>query len=105
MLSTPNAPSACLQLLRMFDVPKKKPGEPLDEDEKALQELAEGMEAEELQATIEALQQAAVSDEGEEDELLWEHELVDDDLDVLTAQERAQLEALLKPVRLVLVKV
>lgn len=70
----------------------------MNADEIELHELMEDLKVEKLQATIEALQQAMVSDEGDDNEPLWENlwenKLVDDDSNVLTVKECEELNNL-----------
>ncbi|OBZ79948.1 putative AC transposase [Grifola frondosa] len=79
-----------------FDVPKKDQNAILTEDERELQELAEGV-ADDL---------AAQGDGEEVDELLEvnEDDWIDE-IELLTAEERANLEQSIRPLRLVLAKV
>lgn len=91
------------KLLRMLDVPKRAEEDAKEDD--LLQRLANGLDSEELQATVEALRKAAVSEDEDKDDLLWLDEFVDDSLDMLTASERVNLEAQIRPLRMVLVKV
>ncbi|OBZ79481.1 putative AC9 transposase [Grifola frondosa] len=82
-------------LIRQFDVPKKDQNAILTEDERELQELAEGV-ADDL---------AAQGDGEEVDELLEvnEDDWIDE-IELLTAEERANLEQSIRPLRLVLAK-
>ncbi|KAF8075926.1 hypothetical protein FPV67DRAFT_1444722 [Lyophyllum atratum] len=90
-------------VVRQFDVPKKKEDEALDNAEKALQELAEGADIEELAMQVEELKRQiggeipAQDDDDTED---WEDERA-----ALSEIERDELDASIQPIRLVLVKV
>jgi hypothetical protein len=85
-------------IVQMFDVPKKNTegddGE-LSRDEALLQTLAEGIELEERE-TRERLGR----DEDLDDELDWE-----DEAELLTADEKAELNASILPVRILIIKV
>jgi hypothetical protein len=85
-------------IVQMFDIPKKNAegddGE-LSRDEALLQTLAEGIELEERE-TRERLGR----DEDLDDELDWE-----DEAELLTADEKAELNASILPVRILIVKV
>ena len=83
-------------VVQMFDVPKKNAeGGELSRDEALLQTLAEGIELEERE-TRERLGR----DEDLDDDLDWE-----DDAELLTADEKAELDASILPVRMLIVKV
>jgi hypothetical protein len=83
-------------ILRQFDVPKAKANEALDAAVRALADLAADLEDEE-----EEMERNAVADGDEEDD---EEGLIDI-RESMSAQEIADLDATIQPVRVVLVKV
>lgn len=84
--------------IRQFDVPKGQADEALDEAERELRELAEGLDIEEEQTRSEWEGQ-----EGEEDDKQIDGWI--DEVASLPAADREELEESIRPVRLVLVKV
>lgn len=90
--------------VRQFDVPKDKADAALDDAEKELRTLAEGTDLDDLQMQIDALQEQLASgecDESEDDDPdSWENERFR-----LSETDRAALDASIRPVKLLLVKV
>ena len=83
------------KMTRQFDVPKGGVDAALDEAEKELRNLAEGIDIEEM--LTKSMQDA---DEDEDDE-----ENEDGTEDEMSAEDRTVLDASMRPLRLVLVKV
>ena len=82
------------QLLKQFDVPRKNANAVLDEVERELRELVEGLDIEELVAWEER--------EGEDDDNTegWINKM-----EILTVEDREELEKSIGPIWVVLVKV
>jgi hypothetical protein len=90
--------------VRQFDVPKGKADSALDEAERELRELAEGLDIEES-ITEDEWEEADEENENEnlprgEDNDSWVDEVA-----ALSPRDREELEAQIQPVKLVLVKV
>ena len=85
------------QLLKQFDVPRKNADAVLDEVERELRELAEGLDMEELVTREER--------EGEDDEDDDNTEGWINEMDILTVEDREELEKSIGPIWVVLVKV
>jgi hypothetical protein len=83
-------------LLRQFDVPNKKADSALDEAEKILLELAEGIDLEEMQMRME------VQVDGEDDDDI---DGLVDEVAKLSDDEQERLSESIRPVKLALVKV
>lgn len=86
--------------IRQFDVPKGGADAALDEAERELRELAEGLDIEEEQTKGEREGQDDEQDEEGEDPDGWVDEVAG-----LSVADREALEENIRPVRLVLVKV
>ena len=84
------------KMTRQFDVPKGGVDAALDEAEKELRNLAEGIDIEEMLTK-------SMQDADEEDEDDEENE--DGTEDEMSAEDRTVLDASMRPLRLVLVKV
>ena len=85
------------QLLKQFDVPRKNADAVLDEVERELWELAEGLDIEELVTWEE---QEGEDDEDDDNTEGWINEM-----DILTVEDREELEKSIGPIWVVLVKV
>ena len=84
-------------VLKLFDVPKKKADEALDEAENALRELADGVELEEMETRLHAQKEGNQEDEDDNE--------FEDAFAGLSRHKQAELTESIRPVRLVLVKV
>ena len=91
---TPN--TVQFRMIRQFDVPKGGVDAALDEVEKELRNLAEGIDIEEMLTK-------SMQDADEQDEDNEENE--DGAEDEMSAEDHAILDASMRPLRLVLVKV
>jgi hypothetical protein len=85
-------------LLKQFDVPKKDADKVLDEAERALRELAQDIDLEEMMTRI---NNAGDGSDGDEDDDIegWV-----DEMELLSNDEREDLSEKIGPVRLVLAK-
>jgi hypothetical protein len=83
-------------LLKQFDAPKKNSDGALDDSEKALQELAEGLDLEELETRLEVQMDGEDSDD--DDGLV-------DEVARMSQDEQKELNESIRPVKLALVKV
>ena len=92
-------------IIKQFDVQDSKPNEPLADAERELQALAENIDVEEQQGA------AAMAQLATDGELELESEKDDDiegwidEMAILSPADRTKLEADIRPVKLVLVKV
>jgi hypothetical protein len=84
--------------IRQFDVPKGQADAALDKAERELRDLAEGIDIEE--ETMQGQREVPDDDDGEENGDGWVDEVA-----ALSIADREELEANVRPIRLVLVKV
>ena len=92
-------------IIKQFDVQDSKPNEPLADAERELQALAENIDVEEQQGAA-AMAQLAIDGELElESEKDDDIEGWIDEMAILSPADRTKLEADIRPVKLVLVKV
>lgn len=85
------------RMVRQFDVNPKEADAALDEAEQALRELAEGIDSEEL-----ITRGSQDADDEEDDDEADEEDVFEEEM---SPEDRAELDASTRPVRLVLVKV
>jgi hypothetical protein len=87
-------------IIRQFDIPKGKADEALDDAERELRELAEGIDLEDLR-----MQGEREDDDDEDDDLDENDDGWIDEREALDVADREELDAAVRPVKLVLVKV
>ena len=87
-------------IIRQFDIPKGKADKALDDAERELCELAEGIDLEDLR-----MQGEREDDDNEDDDLDENDDGWIDEREALDVADREELDAAVRPVKLVLVKV
>jgi len=87
-------------IIRQFDIPKGKADSALDDTERELRELAEGIDLEDLR-----MQGEREDDDNEDDDLDENDDGWIDEREALDVADREELDAAVRPVKLVLVKV